>query len=55
MSPDVARALAQWEGLTEPPKSKKARAAAQARFNRWAEESGLPLCQLSMILALSVA
>ena len=55
MSPDVARALAQWEGLTEPPKSKKARAAAQACFNRWAEESGLPLCQVSMIAALSMA
>jgi len=37
------------KGLT----SKRDLAAAQAMFNRWAEESGRPLCQLSRILACS--
>lgn len=55
MSPDVARGLEHWEGLGPPSKSKKARREAQATFNRWAEETGLPVCQLSMILALSTA
>ncbi len=55
MSPDVARGLEHWEGMAPPAKSKRARREAQAIFNRWAEESGLPICQLSMILALSTA
>jgi hypothetical protein len=37
-----------------PPKNKAERAAAQAYFNAWAAETGRPLSQLSMILALSV-
>ena len=43
------------EGLCESePKSKKARLQVQQGFNRWAEQSQLPLCQISKILALSV-
>ena len=40
--------------MTSPPKTKADRAAAQACFNAWAAETGRPLSQLSMILALSV-
>ena len=54
MSPDVIRALAHWEGLENPAKSKRARSAAQEAFNRWAGESGRPLSQISMTLALSL-
>jgi hypothetical protein len=40
--------------MTSPPKNRADRAAAQACFNAWAGESGRPLSQLSMVLALSV-
>jgi 3-methyladenine DNA glycosylase Tag len=54
LSDGVVKALQHW-GVTEAPlKGKKDRAAVQAQFNRWAEETGLPLCQLSMTLAGSV-
>ena len=50
---DVGRVL-QARGVVErPPKGKGDRRKAQAAFNAWAEETGRPLCQLSMILALS--
>ncbi|MBL4623517.1 MAG: DNA-3-methyladenine glycosylase I [Immundisolibacteraceae bacterium] len=52
---DVVVALKR-EGLCDnEPKSKKARQQLQAVFNTWAEQSQLPLCQISKILALSVA
>ena len=53
-SPDVQRALAHWQGFAGKPTAKKAQGEAQAHFNRWAEEGGLPLSQISMTLALSV-
>lgn len=53
MSNDVIKALAQWEGLADPKKSRTNRRAAQAAFNYWVEETSLPLCQVSMTLALS--
>jgi 3-methyladenine DNA glycosylase Tag len=54
LSESVMKALPRW-GVTEgPPKGKKDRARVQAQFNRWAEETGLPLSQLSMTLAASV-
>ena len=37
------------------PTTKGERAAVQDAFNRWAEETGRPLCHLSKILAVSVA
>lgn len=52
---DVVRALDQWRAVKGDPKSKKSRAAVQALFNDWAAETGRPLCQLSMMLALSVS
>jgi 3-methyladenine DNA glycosylase Tag len=54
LSDDVVRALHRWEDLSGLPKGKAARARAQGVFNRWAEESGRPLCQISMTLACSV-
>jgi 3-methyladenine DNA glycosylase Tag len=52
-SVSVVAGLKKWAGLP-PPKNKADRTAAQACFNGWAAESGRPLSQLSMILALSV-
>ena len=54
LSPSVAAALKRWAGIAPPPRNRKERAVAQACFNEWAAETGRPLCQLSMILALSV-
>ena len=54
LSGDVGRAL-QAQGVVErPPKGKGDRRKAQAAFNDWAAETGRPLSQLSMILALSL-
>jgi hypothetical protein len=36
------------------PTSLKERAAVQAAFNQWQEQSGRPLCQLSVMLAHTV-
>ena len=40
--------------IAEEPKSKRDLAKAQAQFNAWAEETGLPYVHLSRICALSV-
>ena len=53
LSHSVIAALKHWVALP-PPKNRKDRAAAQACFNAWGAESGLPLSQMSLILALSV-
>ncbi len=53
-SPDVVRGLGLWAEFEGEPKGKAARRRAQEVFNAWAAETGRPLCQLSMILALSV-
>jgi 3-methyladenine DNA glycosylase Tag len=53
LSQSVVAGLKRWAELP-PPKNRKDRAAAQACLNAWATESGRPLSQLSMILALSV-
>lgn len=54
LSEDVCAALVR-EGVVEKaPTSKKDLAATQAAFNRWREESGRPVREISRILALSV-
>jgi 3-methyladenine DNA glycosylase Tag len=53
LSHSVVAGLKRWAEMA-PPKSKSDRAAAQACFNAWTAETGRPLSQLSMILALSV-
>jgi hypothetical protein len=50
----VAAALKHWGAVDAPPKNRKDRAAVQSCFNHWAEETAMPLCQLSLILAASV-
>jgi 3-methyladenine DNA glycosylase Tag len=50
----VAAALKHWGAIAAPPKNRQDRAQVQAAFNAWAGESGRPLCQLSLILAMSV-
>lgn len=50
----VIRALQKWGVIKDEPKGKKANLEMQTIFNHWSEECGRPLCQLSMILALSV-
>ncbi len=50
---DVARALQHWGVVARTPKGKGDRRRVQAAFNGWTAETGRPLCQLSMILALS--
>ena len=54
LTPSVIGALKHWGAVTAPPKNRQDRAQVQAAFNRWAGESGRPLCQLSLILAASV-
>jgi 3-methyladenine DNA glycosylase Tag len=51
---DVVHALNRWGAIEGEPKGKRARRDTQALFNRWAEEAERPLCQISMILAVSV-
>jgi 3-methyladenine DNA glycosylase Tag len=51
----VLHALSHWQAHDDGAKSKAARGAIQRVFNQWAVETGLPLCQLSQILAMSVA
>ena len=54
LTPSVVAALKRWGAVEAPPKNRKDRAAVQSCFNAWAEETGRPLCQLSLILAASV-
>ena len=51
---DVSRGLVHWGALGQEPKGKTGARKAQEAFNAWAEETGRPLSQLSMILARSV-
>ena len=50
----VVSALNRWKVYAGEPKSKSARQKIQDVFNSWSEESGQPLCHISMILACSV-
>ena len=49
----VTRGLVHWQAMPTPPSSRAERRAMQAVFNEWANETGRPLCELSLILALS--
>ena len=49
----VAKALVHWGAAEGPPGNRAERRGTQAIFNRWADETNRPLCQLSQILALS--
>lgn len=54
LTTDVVKALIDAGVVARKPTGKKDRAAVQEVFNAWADETGLPLCQMSMILALSI-
>ena len=49
----VAGALAEMGVMTGKPTSKGAQRQAQHAFNTWKDQSGLPLCQISTLLAMS--
>ncbi|HLV17192.1 MAG TPA: DNA-3-methyladenine glycosylase I [Pseudomonas sp.] len=53
-SEDVVAALKAQGIIDRAPTSQRDLAAVQAAFNRWREQSGRPLCQLSMMLAHTV-
>jgi hypothetical protein len=50
----VVSALQHWDAFDGVPKSKADKAKVQDVFNAWHSASSRPLCQISMILALSV-
>jgi 3-methyladenine DNA glycosylase Tag len=54
LTPSVVSALNHWEAFDGTPKSKADKAKVQDVFNAWHRASSRPLCQISMILALSV-
>ena len=54
LSGDVVKALIGQKVVEKTPSGKKALGAVQAAFNRWHDESGRPLCQISRVLAASV-
>jgi 3-methyladenine DNA glycosylase Tag len=54
LTPSVISALNHWDAFEGTPKSKADRARVQEVFNAWVRASSRPLCQVSMILALSV-
>jgi 3-methyladenine DNA glycosylase Tag len=53
LSQSVIAGLKHWAEMPKP-KNRADRAKAQACFNAWAAETGRPLSQLSLILAMSV-
>ena len=53
LTDSVSNGLVRWGAASSAPTSRAERRAAQAVFNEWARETGRPLCQISMILALS--
>ena len=53
-SDDMVAALKAQNIIDKVPTSLKERAAVQAAFNQWQEQSGRPLCQLSVMLAHTV-
>lgn len=54
LSSDVVAALVAQDIVTKNPTSQRDLAAVQDAFNVWHQQSGRPLCQLSMLLALTV-
>ncbi|MFO1046379.1 MAG: hypothetical protein U1E52_00525 [Geminicoccaceae bacterium] len=49
----MAKGLVHWDAAETLPASRAERRATQDVFNDWASETGRPLCQISLILALS--
>ena len=53
LTDSVSKGLVHWGATPSAPTSRAERRAVQAVFNEWSSETGRPLCQISMILALS--
>jgi 3-methyladenine DNA glycosylase Tag len=53
LTSDVVLALNRWGAIDGEPKGKRGLQSAQEAFNAWANESGRPLSEISMVLALS--
>src|SRR5207248_7766198 len=53
LTDSVVGGLKRWGAIAKPPRNRGDRAEVQQAFNAWAAESGRPLCQLSLILAMS--
>lgn len=53
-SDDMVAALKAQKIIDKAPTSQRDRVAVQAAFNQWHEQSGRPLCQLSVMLAHTV-
>ena len=51
---DGVRALNRWKIFNGTPKGRRDFEKIQAAYNDWAAESERPLCEISMILALSI-
>ena len=54
LSNDVVAALVAQDIVTKNPTSQRDLSAVQEAFNIWQTQSGRPLCQISMLLALTV-
>ena len=54
LSDDVVAASVAQDIVTKRPTSQRDLALVQEAFNAWQAQSGRPLCQLSMLLALTV-
>ena len=54
LSDDVVAALVAQDVVTKKPTSQRDLTAVQAAFNTWHAQSGRPLCQISMLLAMTV-
>ena len=54
LSDDVVAALVAQDIVTKKPTSQRDLTAVQAAFNTWHAQSGRPLCQISMLLAMTV-
>jgi 3-methyladenine DNA glycosylase Tag len=53
LTDDVVRGLNRWGAIEGEAKGKRGLRAAQDAFDAWTAESGRPLCEISMVLALS--
>jgi 3-methyladenine DNA glycosylase Tag len=54
LTPYVVRALNRWGAVQGDVRNKRDRLQAQNAIGAWAQQAARPLCQVSMILALSV-
>lgn len=54
LTTDVVRAMGRWGAIDFVPKNKSQLRQVQSCMNEWQQNSGLPYCQVSMILARSI-